>query len=66
MTYSVIETQGTRHVVLRTSLSKEYAERVRACRAYANKVKGRDRTVEVVEEHEGDRVRCVGRALRER
>ena len=66
MTYSVIETRGTRHVVLRTSLTKEMAERVRSCRAYANKVKGMDnRTVEVVEEHEGDRVRGVGRTVRE-
>lgn len=66
MTYSVIETRGTRHVVLRTSLTKEMAERVRSCRAYANKVKGRDRVVEVVEEHEIDRVHRVGRAVRER
>ena len=66
MTYSVIETRGTRRAVLRTGLTKEFAERVRSCRAYANKVKGRDnRTVEVVEEHEGDRVRGVGRTVRE-
>ena len=70
MTYSVIETRkignAERHTVLRKSLTKEMAERVRSCRAYANKVKGRDnRTVEVVEEHEGDRVRGVGRTVRE-
>lgn len=68
MTYSVIETQTVgnvdRRMILRTGLTKEMAERVRSCRAYANKVKGRERVVEVVEEHEGDRVHCVGRTVR--
>ena len=66
--YSVIETRkndvSEHHKIIRTGLSKEMAEKVRACRAYANKVKGRSWEVAVVAEN--DRVHRVGRASRER
>jgi transposase len=70
MKYSVIETRmrdgAERHITIRTGLTQEMAGKVRACRAYANKVKGRtDRTVEVVEENASDRVYRLGRTLRE-
>lgn len=66
MKYSVIETRikggAERHITIRTGLTQEMAGKVKACRAYANKVKGRtDRTVEVVEENASDRVYRLGR-----
>ena len=66
MKYSVIETRirdgAERHITIRTGLTQEMAGKVRACRAYANKVKGRtDRTVEVVEENAIDRIYRLGR-----
>ena len=61
--YSVIETReyeaGTRHIIIRSGLEKEMAEKVRACRSYANKVKGRTWEVKVVKEN--DRVYGMGR-----